>query len=868
MAGVQSDNGGRQGRLFKRWLAKTWTLLVIVRYLALLDIKSRLDILTRTMSKRAHRRRLLALGLLCALFAQVTLAARHTSITLDEPLHITSGYACLVTGDYRLVEEHPPLLKMLQALPLLFARPRLPDPRHVPGWDEGDLIVAAQHVVVPYRPIEPLVFAARVPTMLIGVLLAALVYRWAADAFGEGAGLLALTLYAFDPNILAHAGVAATDLGAACAIFAAMYVFWRWIRQENGPSWRRSLMAAFVLGLALAVKSTTLILLPIFGAFVLWGRPAQRPLGPALRQALVAGGIAFLVLWAIYRFEIGTVPGWSIPVPAASHALPLIKLQEHTRSGHSAFLMGQNYHQGKWIYFPIAFALKTPPLTLALSVLTALGLLVSRLPRRHTLRVPSMGWGARRARAWGWRGEAALLALPVPYFGVSLTSTLNIGYRHLLPVLPFLFVWVSRLAPVMARVWVGWRWAGRLVLAGYAGITLALFPWYLAYFNTFAGGVEGGYRFLVDSNLDWGQTWRALRRYLDEHDIVEFSLSQYTINDPHAYGLDYVPLPPWPDAPPVLPRHFNPAPGVYAISTTTLQGVVVADSEMFDYFRKVEPVARVGHAMHVYEVAAHPPANWAAQCSNPVAPLPPDDLMEGLGRDDLRLAFFDCGQSWLYPPGNGWYALARDSVGWVMSQTHTRRARLTYEQTRAGFVPPFKVYEWFGLNPLDGLASRIVHAAPSAWPPGQAEAEGVPLTPPVRVGEGLNFLGYVAKEAKVAAGSGTEVQTYWRVARPPTQALSLMAHLLDANGTPIAIGDGLGVPIDQWQPGDVLVQSHVFEIPSETSPGVHWIQVGAYTLSDVQRLPIYAGAGARSDLQDGTVVGDRLLVGQIEVTVP
>jgi 4-amino-4-deoxy-L-arabinose transferase-like glycosyltransferase len=798
-----------------------------------------------------NRWHLLSYGLLLVLFAQVALAARRTSITLDEPLHITSGYASLVTGDYRLVEEHPPLLKMLQALPLVLAQPSLPDPRDVPGWDEKDLVIAAQHVVVPYRPIEPLVFAARVPTMLVGVLLAALVYRWATDAFRGWAGLLALTLFVFDPNILAHAGVAATDLGAACAICAATYTFWRWIRQKSGPSWRRSLIAAAVLGLALGVKTTTLILLPVFGAFILLGRPPQRPLRPYLQQALAATGVAFFVLWAIYRFEIGTVPGWPIPVPAASHFLPLIKLQQHMRSGHSAFLMGQNYHYGKWCYFPVAFAIKTPPLTLALSLLTALGLAVRRVPSA------------------GRRGEMAILTVPLVYFGVSLTSTLNIGYRHLLPVLPFLFVWVSRLALVVAQARSVWRWAGGLALAGYAIVTLTLFPWYLAYFNVAAGGTNGGYRYLTDSNLDWGQTWKALRHYLDERGIAGFSLSQYTINDPHAYGLDYTALPPWPDAPPVLPRRFNPAPGIYAISATTLQGVVVADSEMFDYFRKLEPVTRVGHAMFVYEVEAHPAADWVAQCTDPVAPLPPEVLAEGLGRDDLRLAHFDCSQSWLYPPASGWYVLARNRETQVMSSTHTQRARLAYEQKQAGFVPPFEVYEWFGMDALAGLTPEQVCAAPSAWPPAQAEQEGIPLRTPVQVGDGLEFLGSVTEDTSLGAGQQTAVQTYWRVTETPAQPLSLMAHVLDAHGVPIAVGDGLGIPVDQLLPDDVIVQRHVFQIPAETSPGAYWIQVGAYTLPDVQRLPVYASTRSEASLtQDHTAAGDRLLVGQIEVTQP
>jgi hypothetical protein len=402
-----------------------------------------------------------------------------------------------------------------------------------------------------------------------------------------------------------------------------------------------------------------------------------------------------------------------------------------------------------------------------------------------------------------------------------------------------------------------------LALAAYAIITLVLFPWHLAYFNLLAGGVEGGYRYLTDSNLDWGQTWKALRRYLDEQGIAEFGLSQYTINDPHAYDLDYRPLPPWPDAPPVLPRRFNPAPGIYAISATTLQGVVVADSEMFDYFRKLDPIARVGHAMFVYDVKAPPSTGgsagsptWAAQCTNPVVPLTPNVLTEGLGRDDLRLVYFDCSQSWLYPPGNGWYVLAREREAWAPSQAPIQRARLAYEQIRPSAVPPFEVYEWFELEPLVKPEPISVNVAPSAWSPEQARQQGAVLQTPVRVGDELEFLGYVVPDTETRAGWEIGVQTYWRVVQTPAQPLSLMAHLLDANGAPIAVGDGLGVPIDQWGPGDVIVQYHQFKIASETAPGVYWPQFGAYTLPDVRRMPIW---------QDGIPVGDRMLVGEIEV---
>jgi hypothetical protein len=917
---------------------------------------------TKCVSVDEFGRRCACLLLLLAFFAQVALSARRTSITLDEPLHITSGYACLTTGDYRLVEEHPPLLKMLQAFPLLFAQPPLPDPSLVPGWEEGNLIQAAQHVVVPYRPIEPLVFAARVPTMLVGVLLAALVMRWATDAFGGGAGLFALVLYGFDPNMLAHAGVAATDLGAACAIFAAMYTFWRWLRGDEilrqaqddrqqaqddgrqaqddrqrvqddgrqaqddkshrapssdqnpctGPSWKRMLVAAITLGLALGVKTTVLITLPIFALLILWGRPRGRPLKPYLFQASVAGGIAGFVLWSLYRFEIGPVPGVPFPVPAASHFLPLLKLRQHMREGHAAFLMGRNYHHGIWSYFPIAFALKTPLLTQGLLVLTAVSLGVW-VWRRRCCPGSSCGFGMTR----GWRDESAMLALPVLYFGISLTSGLNIGYRHLLPILPFLFVWVSRIGrqPWLARCFRFQiprlsslrQFVGPLALLGaivaYIMVTLTLFPWYLAYFNLLAGGPDGGYRYLVDSNLDWGQTWKALHTYLEKRNITEFSLSQYTINDPRAYGLDYTPLPPWPAAPPVLPQRFAPPPGIYAISSTQLQGVVVADSEMFDYFRNLSPIAKIGHAMFVYAVTASPSPSWVAQCTTPVAPLSEEAIYAGFGERALRLVYFDCAQSWLIPEGNGWYGISRDAEilknsveeSWIFLVRREKaplqhwgdvvlnRARLAYEQKQPGFLPPFAIYEWFEQESLDvGDDTDSVYAAPSAWPPLQAVSEGQVLTTPINIGSAahsvaLLFLGHGVEGAsaevlrqtqddKVEVGRSIALQTRWRIQQHPQQPFSLMAHLLDENGTPLAVGDGLGVSVDQLEPGDTLIQRHVFAIPPEAAPGTYWIQVGAYTYPDVERLPIMPDAGQTLSLSSATL--DRLIVGQIEVVAP
>jgi hypothetical protein len=270
--------------------------------------------------------------------------------------------------------------------------------------------------------------------------------------------------------------------------------------------------------------------------------------------------------------------------------------------------------------------------------------------------------------------------------------------------------------------------------------------------------------------------------------------------------------------------------------------------------------------MFVYDVEEYPDAHWAAQCTQPVVPLPSDVLAEGLGRDDLRVAVFDCSQSWLYPPGNGWYVLARDREPWAMVAEHLQRGRLAFEQRRPGLVPPFEIYEWFELDPLADMVSVPVHAAPSDWVPRDVVQNGIALQPPVQVGDALEFLGYVAADDSLPAGRDTAVQTYWRVRAPPQGSLSLMAHVLANDGLPLAVGDALGVPVDQWRPGDVIVQRHDLNIPPDTPAGEYWLQVGAYTLPEVERLPVYT-SGSSAEAPE-TVVGDRLLVGTIEVAVP
>jgi len=788
---------------------------------------------------------LLILVLLWAILAQASRSAARTSLTIDEGLHITSGYTILRTGDFRLVEEHPPLVKVWAAIPLL-AVPDLPDPRALPPWEKAaqptteslPLLQMAQQWLYPYQPIDRLVFPAREMSALLAVLLGAVVFRWAADLGGWKGGLLALFLLTFDPNILAHASVAGTDLGAACFITLALFALARFLRR---PIFPRLAFAGLTLGLAQGAKLSALILLPVATLLCLLALRRRRLLSLAL-IFLIAG----LTLWAIYGFEIGSVPGVPFPVPVASHSIPWLRLRQHMAHGHSAFLLGENSSQGWWYYFPVAFALKTPLPTLALLLAATIAF-----------------WkGARRSL----RDESVLLLFPLLYGASSLFSNLNIGYRHLLPILPLLFIFISRLTLDVSRITHhALRFTFYVLLFSLLIGALRIYPHYLSYFNLLAGGPDGGYRYLADSNTDWGQAYRDLARFQQEREIGPVRLSAFIFYDPAIYGVEYEPLTPMRgDTPAVFPSRFNPPPGDYVISATTLDGIPLADPEMYDWFRKREPDAKIAHVMFYYRVPERDPApGWLAQCTAPTAPLSPQVAAEGFGRDDLRLIYFDCTQAWLYPEGGrspGWYALYRggETEG-DFTRAQRELARLVYEQRAQRDTPPFTIYEW---SPVDagGLTSDLqtgpVIAAPSDWTPERAQAEGVSLSPPLSFDGPLAFLGYRLETGSATPGETLILRTYWSVSSIPDSPLSLMAHLLDKEGRPVAVGDGLGVPVESWRIGDVIVQQHVLEIPPDAAPGTYWAQTGAYTLADLQRFAIRS---------DGQLVGDRIVLARLEV---
>lgn len=756
-----------------------------------------------------------SLLLLLLLFAQAMGHVRQTSLTFDEGPHLAIGYATLRTGDLRLqpVHIHPPLANVMAALPLL-TFDDLPDPRTIDGWEIASLSAVTDAVVWQYPQPQRLALAGRLPIVLMTMLLGAVVYRWASDLFGSRGGLLALALYAFDPNIIAHGSLITTDM--AVTLWGTLALFLA-VRTAQRPRWALVAGGGAALGLALASKvSAVSLLLPLV---LLWlVGPRALPLRQRLTMTAAALAIAATVLWAVYGFEVGPLPGFPLPIPAVTHLRIYLSLQEHYRLGHPAFLLGQNRNHGWWYYFPIAFILKTPLPTLLLALAGVWGFKCQVTSHKSQ----AEGYSSRTCDLR--LATCSLLPFPLLYTISSLFSTVDIGYRHLLPVLPFLFIGASRspspaprlLSPaphppssVPRPLSAIYR---PLLLLWLALGTLRIFPDYLSFFNELAGGAAGGYRYLVDSNLDWGQNLWQLRDWMAENNVQRVYYAHYSPANPQMYGIAADFLPPDPRAVPFAP--WRPAAGTYAIGATVLQGSYTPDVNTYAWFRSRQPTARLGNALFIYQVEERPAPTWTTVCAAPLPLLELQTARANLGQPEVRVLLFDCQQSWVYADGTGLAALPAGAD-----------------------APPGAALE-LAARHADGTPFYALYTVDRADLPYQALDD-------VSVEGPLALLGFRLEESAFQAGSIAELWTVWQVVETPARPLSLMAHLAGADGVPVAVGDGLGFPVEQWQAGDVIVQRHRLAVPegeAELS-----VLVGAYWLDTMERWPIRHGDGAPGD---------------------
>jgi hypothetical protein len=541
-----------------------------------------------------------------------------SSQTSDEAAHIAAGYSYLKRADFRLNPEHPPLLKEIAAVPLLFLDLAFPGGRlweRGEEWNIGRIFVHENRVRN-----DTILLLSRLPMLLLSILLAVALFRWGRDLFGPRGALLSVALYVLDPTVLAHSCLVTTDLGLTLFIFLSVYAVWAWSRN---PSPGRLLLIGLMVGCAFASKFSALWLLPILAslAFVLLVTRAPIPARPWRADSVTAGGgriplrrigslamagvilslVAFAVLTATYA--VRGLPAYAFGLEQGLH---------HSAVGHSAYLRGELAETGWWYYFLYGYLIKTPIGTLILVGLSLLAML--------------RGWRAST------RSELFLWIPILIVIGITCSWKINIGLRHLLPIYPFLYLSAGRILCKRAEgraVPPASAWSRRLLPAAIA-LCLAwnvveaarITPHQIAYFNQFVGGPENGHRHLLDSNLDWGQAGKALKRYMDSEGVPLIYCAFAGNSDPWYIGVRYQYVPGSGNLqnpkrrgmrlPDDLPREL------LAVSAMVRHSTHFTNHSLYDWLDGREPIAMPGYAYLVYDItgdaAAH--AQIAVACLN------------------------------------------------------------------------------------------------------------------------------------------------------------------------------------------------------------------------------------------------------------
>jgi hypothetical protein len=565
--------------------------------------------------RRAHA---IAVLLVLVFLGELIVSVHRQSLSWDEGDHIYAGYESWTTGDFGINPEHPPLLKAIATLPLLMMHLSAPAPKS-PTFSKNEAYFNGRSLIYDNGGLavaNRIIFRARMMAAIFSLALATLVYLACLEIFGPVAALFALALTVFEPNLIAHGAYVTTDMAVTFGIFATIYALYRF---RVRPSIGRLAVVGAATGVALALKHSAVLLLPI--ALVLLACELVRPNSGERRvrvlrlyAAAFAAGI-FLglpILWATYHFRFlahphgGMHPSlgeymsslhgieprvyaflarWHILPESYLYGMVDIRVQSVAGQSFSTYLFGKVYAHGVPYYFPAAFVIKST-LGFMLLLVLAFFAVVSR-------------------RLMGWQRLSFLVVPPVVYLLIAIDTGLNIGARHILPMYPFLAVLIGGGAVALwqrRRLWV----YVTLVLLGWHVVSATLSaPNFIAYSNELFGGPANTYRYLTDSNTDWGQQLISVKRYLDQHNIHDcwFGYFVQPSIDYHAYGIPCRQLPTadsmWTQQQVDVPTSIS---GTVLISASTLTGYEFGSVLLspFQPFMDKRPIATIDDGVFVY----------------------------------------------------------------------------------------------------------------------------------------------------------------------------------------------------------------------------------------------------------------------------
>lgn len=508
--------------------------------------------------------------------AQLYLSS-HENQTLDEGVHLSAGYSYLTTGDFRLNREHPPLAKMIAAIPLLFLQPHLP--LQSDAWKKGDQWEFAREFF--YRSSnnpDQLLFLGRLPMIFMTLLLGIIVARWGFEIAKWKGAYFSTIWFVASPLILAHGHLITTDIPLTLGITASLYFFTKWAERPTLP---RLLLTSFSVAFASDVKFTGLfmvVIIPLFAFFVERFFKKKFPhitLQHVRQLTLYILFITLLVILAstrditlrmrddpfqgqpriqqLIQFDVhagavkhaaiqtALVIAKNVPLPGYPYLDGLILFLGHDIAGHQTFFLGDVSNTGSIWFFPLAFIIKSP-----FAFIICITLLFFILVKRIFSVFRTSSFATKSSERIKYLISQAspnflsLIVFPTLYLLFAMTSHVNIGVRHIAPMFPVLFVATSYLLvsvrPAFQKMF---QMLCFLILCIGLIPVILNFPYPLAFFSEIAGGPQDGHNYLLDSNLDWGQNLKFLKTYLIKHRIPHVCMVYFGQGDLIHEGIDF-----------------------------------------------------------------------------------------------------------------------------------------------------------------------------------------------------------------------------------------------------------------------------------------------------------------------------------------
>jgi len=565
---------------------------------------------------------------------------KEDTFTFDETAHITAGYSYLVKKDMRLNPEHPPLIKDIAALPLLFLNLKFPS--NHPAWVQKEppkwwfqFDVGSQFLYSSGNNPDQILFYSRIPMILILIFMGWFLFFWSKKIFGNKGALLTLFLFSLSPTFLAHGRLVTTDAAASLGAVLATYF---WIKFLKEPSKKNIILAGLIFGLSMLFKFSLVLIIPFFITITLvyaWikVRNVKKYWFSALKYlalSFLVGVIGMIfVVWPIYQYHV-----WNYPLqkqvrdtefllsslrnrplaelvtkmaknpilrPYAQFFLGIIMVSQRVSGGNTMYFLGEISSKGWRNYFPVVYSIKEP-LPFHILTITALLYLAWLIKKPF--------WKKPLKRSWVWIDnhftEFSMLVFIGIYWAVSINSNLNLGIRHLLPVFPFTMILTAGVISKFLKqpfLKLKCLFLGILIFWQIFSV-VKIYPHFIAYFNELIDGPNNGYIYTVDSNLDWGQDLKRLKNWMDENKIDNIYLDYFGGGNANYYLKNkYIS---WNGN---LKEEKFPRGNYLAISASSLQGGRGLPAHNFDqpwgyylWLDKYKPIKKIGYSIFVYYI--------------------------------------------------------------------------------------------------------------------------------------------------------------------------------------------------------------------------------------------------------------------------